>query len=90
MSSYYPHVRVLLAPEAQREFEDLPVVIQARVVEVFDRLAHWPSVSGAKPLRHAWKGHFRIRVGDWRVIFQVVSPDIIVVRILHRSRVYEE
>lgn len=38
----------------------------------------------------AQEGHFRIRVGDWRVIFRHVAPDVIVVRIMHRSRVYED
>lgn len=83
-------MRVLLAPEAQDELRDLPIVIQARVLDVFERLSKWPDVSGAKPLRHEWKGHFRIRVGDWRVIFRHVVPDVIVVRIMHRSRVYED
>jgi mRNA-degrading endonuclease RelE of RelBE toxin-antitoxin system len=83
-------VRVLLAPEARDEFHGLPVVIQARVLGVFERLSMWPDVSGAKPLRYEWKGHYRIRVGDWRVIFRHIVPDIIVVRIMHRSRVYED
>ncbi|MBN1608774.1 MAG: type II toxin-antitoxin system RelE/ParE family toxin [Polyangiaceae bacterium] len=31
-----------------------------------------------------------IRTGDWRIVFQVVTPHIIVVRIKHRSEVYED
>jgi mRNA-degrading endonuclease RelE of RelBE toxin-antitoxin system len=50
----------------------------------------WPDVSGAKPLRGDWRGHHRIRVGDRRVIFRFAAPDVIVVRIMHRSRVYED
>jgi mRNA-degrading endonuclease RelE of RelBE toxin-antitoxin system len=45
---------------------------------------------GVKWLRHEWTGHARIRVGDWRVIFTFVAPDVIVVRIQHRSEVYED
>jgi mRNA-degrading endonuclease RelE of RelBE toxin-antitoxin system len=44
----------------------------------------------AKPLPGDWAGHFRIRTGDWRVIFRVVTPQIVVVRIKHRSEVYED
>jgi len=29
-------------------------------------------------------------MGEWRVIFKVVKPDLIVVRIAHRSTVYED
>jgi mRNA-degrading endonuclease RelE of RelBE toxin-antitoxin system len=42
-----------------------------------------------KSLRGDWTGHYRIRTGDWRIIFQVVAPTVIVVRIKHRSEVYE-
>ena len=83
-------VRVLLTPEGQGEFDALPLTIQARVRDVFVRLEQWPNVSGAKPLSYDWRGHFRIRVGDWRVIFRVVAPDVVVVRIMHRSKVYED
>jgi mRNA-degrading endonuclease RelE of RelBE toxin-antitoxin system len=47
-------------------------------------------VSGAKALSGQWAGHYRIRTGDWRVIFRVVTPKIVVVRIQHRSQVYED
>ena len=83
-------MKVLLAPEGQVDFDRLPVTMRARVLGVFERLAEWPAVSGAKPLRKEWAGHHRIRTGDWRVIFRVVAPDVIVVRIKHRSEVYED
>jgi mRNA interferase RelE/StbE len=65
--------------------------IQKRVQGVFERLARWPDVSGAKPLRHELKGAFRIRTGDWRVLFRVEesAKQIIVFRIAHRRDVYE-
>ena len=81
---------ILLTPEAQAEFDALPGVIRARVLGIFERLASWPAVSGAKALSGDWAGHYRIRTGDWRVIFRVVTPQIIVVRIKHRSEVYED
>ena len=81
---------VLLTPEAQADFDALPVVIKARVLQIFERLAQWPNVSGAKALSGAWAGHYRIRTGDWRVIFRVVTPKVVVVRIKHRSDVYED
>lgn len=43
-----------------------------------------------KWLKHEWTGHARIRVGDWRVIFTFEAPDVIVVRIKHRSEIYED
>ena len=79
-----------MPPEAQRDVLALPVTMRARFDDVVTRLEAWPAVSGAKPLRKELKGHYRIRMGDWRVIFHVVRPNLIVVRIAHRSTVYED
>ena len=81
---------VLLAPDAQQDFDRLPVTIRARVLKILERLGRWPEVSGAKALSGDWAGHYRIRTGDWRVIFRVITPNLIVVRIRHRSQVYGE
>lgn len=78
-----------MSSEGQADLDALPVVIRARVLAVLERLKEWPRVSGAKPLSHVWSGHYRIRTGDWRVIFRLVKPNVIVVRIKHRSEVYE-
>ncbi|HEY3236415.1 MAG TPA: type II toxin-antitoxin system RelE/ParE family toxin [Polyangiaceae bacterium] len=81
---------VLLTPEAQADFDALPVTIRARVLRIFERLRGWPSISVAKALTWKLAGHYRSRTGDWRVIFRVVGSKIIVVNIKHRSKVYED
>ena len=83
-------MRIVLAPEAQSDVLELPLTMRVRFDTVITRLEKWPAVSGTKPLRGEWKGHYRIRMGDWRVIFKPVQPDLIVVRVAHRSTVYEE
>ena len=82
-------MRVLLSPGGQADFDALPRTIAARVIDIFRRLEKWPHVSGAKALRGEWAGHYRVRTGDWRVVFRVVAPDVIVIHIMHRSKVYE-
>ena len=83
-------MRVVIAQDAVADVRALPVTMRARLDAVLSRLETWPNVSGAKALRGEWKGHYRIRMGDWRVIFKVVRPDLIVVRVAHRSVVYED
>lgn len=80
---------VLLTPDAQREVDALPLTMRVRLEAIIARLERWPNVSGHKALTGAKRGQYRIRMGDWRVIFKVVTPAIIVVRIAHRSKVYE-
>lgn len=83
-------MRVLFSEEGRPDFDTLPATIRARIIRIIQRLASWPNVAGARPLRGEWQGHHRIRTGDWRVIFHIVEPDLIIVRIKHRSDVYED
>lgn len=55
---------VVISPEAAAQLEWLPLAIRARVLAIVQRLARWPEVSGAKPLRGDLAGHYRIRTGD--------------------------
>ena len=54
---------VVVTPEAQRQFDALPVLIQTRIEKVYQRLEHWPEVSGAKPLVGNLAG--RLPNSDW-------------------------
>ncbi|MBI2982365.1 MAG: type II toxin-antitoxin system RelE/ParE family toxin [Deltaproteobacteria bacterium] len=56
-----------------------------------ERLAIDPIGLG-KPLRYSLKGHRRLRVGDYRIVFRVdVEKRIVtIVVIKHRKDVYEE
>jgi mRNA-degrading endonuclease RelE of RelBE toxin-antitoxin system len=80
---------VLLTPEEQREADSLPLTMQARLRDIIARLELWPNVSAHKALTREWKGHSCIRMRDWRVIFRVITPTLLVVRIAHRSKVHE-
>jgi len=83
-------VSVRLADDARDDFDALPSTVKGRVLSVFERLKQWPNVSGAKPMKGKLAGNFRIRTGDWRIVFRFASPEVIVVRIKHRREVYED
>jgi mRNA-degrading endonuclease RelE of RelBE toxin-antitoxin system len=53
-------------------------------------LGGWPEVSGAKPLSGKLAGRYRVRTGDYRVQFYVAGASVIVEKIGHRDRFYEE
>jgi mRNA interferase RelE/StbE len=82
--------RVALGEDALDDIRDLPVTIRARFEAVITRLEAWPEVSGARPLRGKLKGHYRIRMGDWRVVFKLVETTVVIVRIAHRSAAYKD
>jgi mRNA interferase RelE/StbE len=43
----------------------------------------------AEPLRRTLKGYWKLRVGDYRVVFRIVKTEIWVFAIMHRRDVYQ-
>lgn len=82
-------MKVTIRDDALDDLEHLPGSMQERVLEVVERLEHWPQVSGVKALTGDWRGYSRIRTGDYRVVFNVFADRIVVVRVAHRKEVYE-
>jgi len=82
--------RVTLTPRAARELDGLPLTMRARMIALFERLESWPEVSGAKPLRGSRAGSYRMRTGDYRLLFEVQGDDILVEKLGHRDRFYED
>lgn len=82
--------KVELVAAAQKQVDALPKVIRLRLLEVVLRLENWPNVSGAKPLRGSLAGHLRIRTGDYRVQFHVKGDTVVIEKVGHRDRFYEE
>ncbi len=81
---------VVYERDAARQLAALPTSIKRRIASVVMRLERWPAVSGAKPLRGRLAGHDRIRTGDYRLQFHVEGDTVVIERIGHRDRFYEE
>jgi len=84
---------VLITPEAGEQIGCLPYEIQQRIGMIVRRLEKWPDVSGAKPLRGALAGQFRVRTGDYRVQLVVSGRGaraiVTIMRAGHRDGFYE-
>lgn len=70
---------VVFKPSAERGFRDLPPQIQPRLAHELASLSTVPRPPGCAKLKG--RPGFRIRVGDWRVIY-AVDDDARLVRIL--------
>jgi len=80
---------ITFARSARRELEALDAPIIRRVVSRIDGLAKEPRPSGFRKL-HGEQNLWRIRIGDYRVIYSVDDRQQIVdiVRIRHRREAY--
>ncbi len=43
-----------------------------------------------QPLRKTLKGYWKLRVGDYRVVFKIVESEVWILGIRHRKAVYSE
>ena len=49
----------------------------------------YPGASGRiKPLAGIAPHHYRLRIGDYRIIYRIEEPQVIVVRVAHRREAY--
>jgi len=54
-----------------------------------DRLATKPEIYG-RPLQRTLKGYWKLRVGDYRVVFKISQDDILILGIIHRKSIYKD
>jgi len=77
---------------AKKEFKKLDATAQKRIKEKLMLLVENPEVlkNNIKPLKGEHQGKFRLRVNQYRVIFQVKEKELIItiIRIGHRKEVY--
>jgi mRNA interferase RelE/StbE len=79
---------VRLHPQAARAYRRLQDPLRARIAAAIDALAVEPRPPGTTKL--AGRDDYRIRVGDYRIVYAVVEQDhlVLIARIAHRRDVY--
>lgn len=77
-----PH-RIEFTPAAAREFRKLPAELQKRIGRQIDKLATDPRPDGVKKLSD---DSYRIRIGDYRVLYQAHDAQLLIVVIRVRNR----
>lgn len=80
--------RVVIRPSAERDFRSLSKADQERVAFRIRVLADNPRPPGSKKLGDP--SIFRVRQGDYRIIYQVDDAQrlVLILRIGHRREVY--
>lgn len=76
---------------ARKQFKKLPLDVQVRIQNKINELAIEPRPNGVKKLQ-AEENSYRIRVGDYRVIYDIFDNVLLVtvIRVKHRSQVYRD
>jgi mRNA interferase RelE/StbE len=80
---------VIFSQRAAKEFKKLDKQVQKRIIEKLTEYATDENLSEAKKLINSKLGQWRYRVGDYRIIFDLSGKEVQVLKVAHRSEVYE-
>jgi mRNA interferase RelE/StbE len=83
--------RIEVQRSAEKELAALSSTLQARIFKAIDGLVTDPRPSGCKKLSGA-KNAYRIRVGEYRIVYEVYNGVlvVIIIRVAHRREVYRD
>lgn len=80
---YHPDVKEIDIPALNEKLRKrIKNAIEARLITA-------PHEYG-EPLRKTLKGYWKLRVGDYRVVFKIVNNEIWIFGIIHRKEVYKK
>lgn len=76
----------------REDIPNLPKTVRNQIKKAIETRLTIDPVGLGKPLRYSFKGHRRIRVGDYRIVYRVdMGANVVtIVLIKHRKDVYEE
>ncbi len=76
-------------PDVRKDIVRLDDRLKRRVKSAIEnRLTAAPHQYG-EPLRKTLKGYWKLRVGDYRVVFKITGKEVLILGIIHRKDVYE-
>jgi len=80
---------VVLTESAAREVRKLDKSVRERIISKLQHYAMHENLSAAKRLGDESLGTWRYRIGDWRVVFDMNGKELQILKVAHRSEVYE-
>lgn len=83
--------KIIITKNALKEISSLPTKTSKQISVVIDRLANNPRPHGCKKLKGENEYLWRVRVGDYRIIYQIEDTiKVVEVRkVGHRKDIYE-
>jgi mRNA interferase RelE/StbE len=79
--------KILYKSSVGRDLKHIGLKGKARLLrQIREVLAANPS--SGDPLQGEFAGLFKMRIGDYRIIYAMLGEDVVILRIRHRSKVY--
>ncbi len=81
-----------LGSVVEEDIPTLPKGIKSTIKKAIEERLTVDPLGFGKPLRYSLKGHRRLRVSDYRIVYRIDAENniVIIVAIKHRKNIYEE
>jgi len=80
---YHPDVKNIDLPKINRN-------VRLRIKKAIEeRLMTEPAKYG-KPLRKSLRGYWKLRVGDYRIVYRIKNKNVFIFGIIHRKEIYKD
>ena len=82
--------QIELSRRAEKQLEKIPQQFQGRIRDKINTLAQEPRPTGVKKLQGTEENVYRIRVGAYRILYEIQDRALIVlvIKVAHRRDVY--
>lgn len=73
----------------RKDIKTLSVSLKKQIKKAIDEKLTLDPIGFGKPLRYSLKGHRRLRVGDYRVVYRIEKKTVLIIGIKHRKNIYD-
>ena len=80
---------IKIQESAKKDLKKLPKHIALKILKEIEKLENYPNISNIKKLKNFYPP-FRLRIGNYRVLFDIEDDILIVVNIKHRKESYKK
>ncbi len=75
-------------PKAVKQLQKLDRSIASKILDGIEEFAQNPVLTKIKKLKTPFDGAYRLRIGDYRVVFYQEDDLMLISKIAHRKQVY--
>lgn len=82
---------IYYSEHALKEFENLDNSMRHRIKKAIEKLRQFPNLSNIKRLKYTGHEDYRLKIGDYRIIFRVNEKknEIYILALGHRKDIYD-
>ncbi len=81
-------MRIVLSPKAEKILSKLPKIDQIAIFRKIRLIPNIESIQNEEKLK-GFQNIYRIRIGDYRIVYRKTSSEIYIVLIGHRKEIYD-